>query len=755
MWTSNGSLHSHTMAAESHSGRATRIAAAVGGVGLFAGAFLLLTTAFSVYRLNQGAPVSVDPGAWSWLGQVQVQVESGSDAYGPFLSEGNLDEVVIARTPVTSKPLVAKAKKTRSLKRVFARKRLAPQAVEPLRVEPPKASTTTVAVASPSPERSSDAEMTTLQNLHGLLRRHLVLALTTQPAMVQTLIATMSPTAASSETPQKVVLAPHARKKTHRLTHVRRAKPVEQEAPAVVIHEAKEVRKEIAPPAVAEVPVEAPALIAQAQISPDLNTHASDRIESSQSAQIQVEVPVVAEAPAVSAAEARKFELPPAAPAAAITTRENPPAEEQLEFRKPIQVAGLVISRPHAAPVSVAAAQVEYSAPVSPVSTHEKNGYSSAGQKSESAEVGVMSQAVTEAFDWITSVSGGAAHALTQESRDQGWVLAEAQGHWPTLARKQSTPIPLISKNTGRLLSTLSNASLQMEAGIVFGKVPAGWSVRLSGRSERPVFLNAQNQSISAAMLEGERYFAFLNAAPGSHLLSLTNSIGVEEGAVGIAILGGTATFVDFSSVKKVTVSGRVLDGSDAQTRAMPHVSVRALGAANARAETRENGTFTIENVMTVSDYPIYLETDTAEGYTHRYQIRPSQAKAATLYRLSPAAIQTYLNQLEGTVSPESGVIIAALPNTIAAQGAQAKLIPSVRPIGPSPTLQPEIYTLSASGQMQPAFRAPMNGQATRFVSVQVPEGPAIATLSDHQDKPVWSEMLMVSPAVIHLIGPN
>jgi len=370
----------------------------------------------------------------------------------------------------------------------------------------------------------------------------------------------------------------------------------------------------------------------------------------------------------------------------------------------------------------------------------------------------ISTQALTEAFDWVSPISGGTTSYISKEagSSHSGWILSQAQDHWSTLSRRSTMSIPLISKNTGKLLSALAATPLEAEAGIVFGKIPSGWSVRLSGRSERPVFLNERNQTISPGNLEGERYFAFLNVAPGAHLMYLANHAGIEEGAVGVAILGGTATYADLTSMRKVTIIGKVLDGSDVQVRSMVGVTVRVLGAVAAHTETSRGGRFNLENVLTVGDYPVYLETDAPAGYTHRYQLSPGQLQNATLFRLSDAAIQTWINQLEGAISPDSGIVIAAAPGVFSAQSAKTKLTPIVQSLAPSPTLRPEVYTLSPAGQMQ--VGEPMDAQNTRFISVQVPEGPAVARLID-PEKPtdqnlIWSELIMASPAVVNIIGP-
>jgi hypothetical protein len=46
-----------------------------------------------------------------------------------------------------------------------------------------------------------------------------------------------------------------------------------------------------------------------------------------------------------------------------------------------------------------------------------------------------------------------------------------------------------------------------------------------------------------------------------------------------------------------------------------------------------------------------------------------------------------------------------------------------------------------------------MDAKTSRFISVQVPEGPAIADITDINNNVIWSEMVMTSPAVVNIIG--
>lgn len=369
-----------------------------------------------------------------------------------------------------------------------------------------------------------------------------------------------------------------------------------------------------------------------------------------------------------------------------------------------------------------------------------------------------------EAFDWQTPVRDVLLTSVTVEGKDSDphWVRAEAVDHLPTLIRRgagntasgsgSEEVIPLISNNTGRLLSALSTTTLQSGAGIVFGKVAAGWSVRLAGRAERPVFLNQQNLSVSSQQMDGERYFAFLNVEPGAHLLYLVNHEGVEEGAVGVTSLEGVASYMNLTHISQIKVSGRVYDGSDSKVQTLSSVDVRVLGSVSARTQSDSSGGFSISNVLSVGDYPLYLETDSLNGYTHRYQVSPDQASSLVLYRLAVKQIQSWLSQLEGNISPESGMIVAAAPNLVSERGDGAGLIANVSSMASNPALKPEVYTLSADGSLQ--VSQPLDTYNSRFFSIQVPEGPVEVKVTDPHGRVAWSQIFMASPSVVNVVGP-
>ncbi|MGZ3707474.1 MAG: hypothetical protein ACXWPM_01385 [Bdellovibrionota bacterium] len=363
-----------------------------------------------------------------------------------------------------------------------------------------------------------------------------------------------------------------------------------------------------------------------------------------------------------------------------------------------------------------------------------------------------------EAFETDEDIQGVKTEMLSRDSSLdgslRGWEIAHIGSHWPTLhwldARLNTRqPVPLLSENSIRLLSTIAGANVQPEAGIVFGKVPSGWKIELAGRSERAVYLDDRHQLVAAEDASKDRYFALLNVDPGAHLIYLHPTSNLPAGAVGLPVLSGTATYIDLTAVQRTELRGQVIDAETATGRGWKGVLVRAVGQPDATVATDDQGLFTMKNVVQVGTHPIYLETDSDEGYTHRYQIQADEIMNVSLFRFRARAIDEWVGQLEGGVSSESGVLVGAIPKVVQEAGdGQVRL--AVRSAQANPTLSPETYSISASGQLQ--VGSTMTVQSPKFFSVQIPEGPALVEGFDKSRAVVWSEIFVSSPNVVNVV---
>jgi hypothetical protein len=363
--------------------------------------------------------------------------------------------------------------------------------------------------------------------------------------------------------------------------------------------------------------------------------------------------------------------------------------------------------------------------------------------------------AAVEAFEWRTPVIAAKSAPVTserpspEEGLQRGWNRATAPDHWATLTWSgDANPVPLVSQNSAKLLAVVAGTSLQTDAGLVFGKVPRGWTVELSARAEGPIFLDEKNAPISATETGSSRYFAFVNAAPGAHLLYLSEPGGRERAAVAIPIASGTGTYADLTRPTRVTVRGRVLAANSARPSGIHRATVRVVGQAQRAATTDRFGEFRINEVVAFGDHPIWLESLEASGHTHRYRIG-ADGRARDLYRFAPERVASWIEQLEGGLHTESGMVVGAVPGLLPKGAA---LNAGIAPLLPNSPLSPETYTLSSEDLLQ--VGQGMRAGAARFLSVQVPDGVNLLMLEDAAGKTVHSELLIASPGVINVVGP-
>jgi hypothetical protein len=359
---------------------------------------------------------------------------------------------------------------------------------------------------------------------------------------------------------------------------------------------------------------------------------------------------------------------------------------------------------------------------------------------------------VVEAFHWDTLISGSVVSQLTHEGSDQsnlGWQTYKAPDHWSTLVYNtaDTTVVPLLNQNTAAWLALKAGAELQPSTSIIFGKIPNNWSVQLSGRSENVLILDGHGFPIGNATA-GDRYFAFVNAEPGGHLVYLAQgSQTVAVGAVGSA---GSATYLDLTRINTSSINGRVLDGSAASAKGLDGIQVHVVGQPGTTNLTGSDGSFNLDAVLTVGNYPIYCETEGTSGFTHRYQVQPTNTQNVKFVRYGEAQVGHWIEQLEGGVSPESGLIVASTESLVNAS-VQKGLTPESESFVGDANLSPETYALMPNGEIRDNVL--LRDGIYDYVSVQVPEGANVTELQDNNGHVFWSELFFSSPGVINVIS--
>jgi hypothetical protein len=175
------------------------------------------------------------------------------------------------------------------------------------------------------------------------------------------------------------------------------------------------------------------------------------------------------------------------------------------------------------------------------------------------------------------------------------------------------------------------------------------------------------------------------------------------------------------------------------------------VGQSGPAATTDARGFFRIPRAIVYGDHPLFIETDHSSGYAHRYRVMQDALESLILYRFNEARVQGWLSQLEGGVSVQSGLMIGTVPGLAASVEPGSVLVPTVQPLQ-TEALVPEVYTLSPRDHLKVA--SVLSAEQPRFISVQLPRGPAMAIIEDRNRDVIFSELFFASPGVVNVLGP-
>ncbi len=349
-------------------------------------------------------------------------------------------------------------------------------------------------------------------------------------------------------------------------------------------------------------------------------------------------------------------------------------------------------------------------------------------------------------------------------SQNARWYsLSAPEGYWDLIFMKKpedSGVVPLVSDNTARGLAMLLGAELQEESAIIYGKLSGDYRLSISTRAEQIVYLDSNFREVKESdpnfNNKKTKYFFWLNVAPDPNNNSPIPVVFLDgkdgHGAVSVPVIRGTASYLELTGIAPRELKGRVLDAESEEASALQNIAIHVVGKSGKVAITDGSGQFTIPSVLVVNSYPVYLETMGTGGYIHRYRILGDNFGGATLFRFSEAQISRWINQLEGGVSVESGLIVGALPGVVSEHAGEA-LYPGLDAVDSEPQLKPEVYTLSEQGYL--LVNNALTEKRFRFLGIQVPEGGRISFLENLEQRVVWSEYSIISPGVVNVIGPQ
>lgn len=360
----------------------------------------------------------------------------------------------------------------------------------------------------------------------------------------------------------------------------------------------------------------------------------------------------------------------------------------------------------------------------------------------------------------ITALAGDRVERATLESQ-QLWKVAEANGHLPSVYWGQAggaAQAQLLARNTLRVLERMGPQLTWVESsGILFGKVQAGWTVEFGARAEKPLFLSYDQQPLEPGATESDRYFVFMNAEPGLHLVHLREMAGRRTAAVAVPVKGGAASYLDFSALRSVPSQGRVYDAAQGGHRGLGRSIVRVVGQESLAAASDRLGRFAIPNLLRVGNYPTYFEVDVWKGFTHRILVPADRLGSPELFAFTREGVQDWIQQLEPgknqeRVNPDSALVIAAFPSALL-EHPRSPLFPQIRDLlTRNSPLVPEIYPVDGEGRL--LVKSPLQRPNGRAMMVQISDGAHFIEATHSDGEIVRSELHYLSPRVILVATP-
>ena len=98
----------------------------------------------------------------------------------------------------------------------------------------------------------------------------------------------------------------------------------------------------------------------------------------------------------------------------------------------------------------------------------------------------------------------------------------------------------------------------------------------------------------------------------------------------------------------------------------LDQVAVKVIGSSQPFTVTDHEGRFELPNILTVSHYPIYIETDRKKGYTHRYRILSKDVgRSVKLNRVPNRIIANWSEDFERPIHEDGNLVMVPLPRLV------------------------------------------------------------------------------------------
>jgi hypothetical protein len=348
-------------------------------------------------------------------------------------------------------------------------------------------------------------------------------------------------------------------------------------------------------------------------------------------------------------------------------------------------------------------------------------------------------QICPEKLDWI-SKSWGA----------KGWIKVEGSRHLPTLTRHPAPadgPTLLLNEIQLGALFVRTGTKITRGMGIIVGRVPDGFKVDFAGRSEETEYFESNRR----------KYFAILNVEPGAGVVELQSEKAQEMNATTfVPVLEDVITYLDLSEPEVRDIGVRVTKNGSKDDPEVAGLTVGLSTQTGIQAITRSDGTAVLKQVRLVKGFPAFVDINSRQGqengYLYRYELtEPGPDGFHQVNQVAEKSLYKWLNQVKQGLSDQGAMVVGAYQRT-RFDGFRNEYFAKVQPLTSKFGLEPLNYSVLWNGEISEAD--PLEGDLPRFMSVQVSEGLSQVSLTGPEGKPLKSDLIPVSPRVIHVVSP-
>jgi hypothetical protein len=339
---------------------------------------------------------------------------------------------------------------------------------------------------------------------------------------------------------------------------------------------------------------------------------------------------------------------------------------------------------------------------------------------------------------------------ISKDWNNQGWVQVEGPEHRPTL-----TLNPAPNGGSTLLLDEMSLGAITVRSGIqiakgmgsILGILPKGYKVDFTGRSEETEYFSVNHRN----------YFLILNAEPGSGVIELVGEQNQNQNTtLFVPVLENVITYLDLAPPVSKDLTVKIVKNATPNDPDVVGLTVGVSTQNGIQAITQSTGVAQLTGVRTIPGYPVFVDVSSksheAQGYTYRYELKhPDSQGVYVLNEIADASLNHWLSQVSRGLSDQGAMVVGSIDRS-RIDGFKNTYTARVNPVTAQLGLDPINYSILWDGALSESD--PLEGDLPRFMAVQVSEGLSQITLTQENREIIHTDLIPVSPRVIHVVSP-